>query len=438
VNLVRRMLGALALVALATAVLPAAVGAGTQDEPADGEVGVSNDTIRIAVIADVDNAARPGLFEGAVRGVRAGAKYVNEHGGVAGRTIEVDFIDSHLTADDSRSALVQACENDFALVGTSALFMSNVDPMVGCPDGGGRPTGLPDIPLLQTEIAHQCSPVSFPIIVVGIDCDTKDDPKPRFDERVGHYEWFKQHVEDLHGVAVLAGDLKSTVNAFLPNVAVSEKLGVENDGVFKQSALATQAQYGPIVQAIKDSASTYVNFGIDYKADIQLRREAKIQGVTSVKVWDCTLACYDSRFLEEGGADVEGQYMEIFFPPFEEAKSNKSVTNYLKAVGGRDSADAAGAQAYAGVLFFRDVVDAVVKAHGDDGLTRARFLEEAAKIHDFTADGMLGPTDVGGRKVNGCFVLVQVQDGKFVRVFPKRKGTVDCSTKPRSVRVDLE
>jgi hypothetical protein len=157
-----------------------------------------------------------------------------------------------------------------------------------------------------------------------------------------------------------------------------------------------------------------------------------------VKIWDCTLACYDRRFIEEGGADVEGQYMSIFFPPFEEAKTNKSLTNFLESVGGRERADAAGAQAFAAVLFFRDAANAVVKAHGEDGLTRQRFLAETAKIHDFTADGLLGPTDVGGRKVNGCFVLVQMQDGKFVRVFPKKKGTVDCSTKPRSIRVDLE
>jgi hypothetical protein len=44
-------------------------------------------------------------------------------------------------------------------------------------------------------------------------------------------------------------------------------------------------------------------------------------------------------------------------------------------------------------LFFRDMVN------NGEGRRRqqrpARFLEEAAKVHDFTADGML---DVGGRR----------------------------------------
>ena len=43
------------------------------------------------------------------------------------------------------------------------------------------------------------------------------------------------------------------------------------------------------------------------------------------------------------------------------------------------------------MLFFRDVVNTVVEADGKNGITRARFLEEARKVHDFTADGMLGP-----------------------------------------------
>ena len=42
---------------------------------------------------------------------------------------------------------------------------------------------------------------------------------------------------------------------------------------------------------------------------------------------------------------------------------------------------------------------------------------------------MLGPTDVGGKKLNGCFALMQVKGGKYVRVFPKEKGTLNCDSK---------
>src|SRR3989449_10238523 len=110
----------------------------------------------------------------------------------------------------------------------------------------------------------------------------------------------------------------------------------------------------------------------------------------------------------------------------------------MKPLGGPQKADDSGARACTAGLFFRDVVSNVLKADGNNGLTRARFLEEAAKVHDFTADGMLGPTDVGGRKVSPCELILQVKNGKFVRVTPKKKGTLDCSGGTKPVKVKFE
>jgi Periplasmic binding protein len=169
-----------------------------------------------------------------------------------------------------------------------------------------------------------------------------------------------------------------------------------------------------------------------------MRREAKVQGVTSVKVWGCTLACYDQRLIEEGGEDVEGQFSDIFFVPLEEGKQNKGVATYLKAVGGLENASAFSAEGWMTGLLFRDVANAVVEADGNDGLTRARFLEEIKKVHDFDANGMTGGIDIGNRTLGPCFVVLQVQDGKWVRAHPKKKGTLDCTGKLASIRVDLE
>jgi hypothetical protein len=436
----RRWVVLIAALGLVGALFPAAAAARpAQEQPAASEIGVTADTIRIAVIADVDNAARPGLFQGSVDGIRAAAKSVNDSGGVAGgRRIEVDFIDSKLSADEARNALVRACQEDFAIVGTTALFMNNIEPMTSCPDQAGRATGLPDVPVLQTEIAHQCSQVSYPVIVVGLDCATKDAAEKKVTVRTGPGKYFMKRNKGLHGIFTLAGDLRSTVNAALPVVEGYRSLGLKVDGEFKVSGLSPQAAYTPIVQEIKAKGSTYAQNLVDYKANVFLRREAQVQGVTSVKVWECALQCYDRRLIEEGGDAVEGQYVTLFFIPFEETKQNKSVNNFLKNIGGRQNAEGFGAQAWTAGLFFRDVVSNVAKAHGNNGLTRERFLEEAAKVHDFTADGMLGPTDVGGRKVNPCIAILQVKDGKFVRVSPKKKGTLDCAGGTKKVNVTFE
>ena len=64
-----------------------------------------------------------------------------------------------------------------------------------------------------------------------------------------------------------------------------------------------------------------------------LRKEATLQGVTSVKVWGCTQACYSKPFLEAGGADVEGTQSVITTLPFyTEYKSNASLRTLAKAI----------------------------------------------------------------------------------------------------------
>ena len=424
-------------VGIGWAVSPAAGAAPEQNQPGgspNSEIGVTADTIRIAVIADVDNPARPGVFQGIVNGVQAFAKYINGHGKLAGRNVQVDFIDSHLSADEARNAVIRACQEDFAIVGTSALFLNNVQPMEQCVDQAGQAAGLPDVPTLQAEVAHQCSQISFAVIASALDCATKDQHPQTYTARVGQIQYYKKNNKDLHGVWVLPSDLKSTISSTQPVATGDVKAGVKQDqDFFKLSGLATQSDYTPVAQSIKQHTSTYAQSFSDYKSSVQMRKEAKVQGVSSVKVWDCALQCYDAKFLNEGGADVEGQYASLFFVPFEEAKQNKSVDAFLTAIGGKSKADGFGAQAWTAGLFFRDVVNNVVKADGNNGLTRVRFIEEAKKIHDFTAavggQGMLGPTDVGGKKVNGCFVLTQIKNGKYVRIFPKEKGTLNCDSK---------
>ena len=93
------------------------------------------------MIADVDTPLAPGVYAGARDAVQGFAKYINQQGGFAGRKVVVDFYDSKLTGDETRNAIIKACQNDFAVVGTGALFLNNVDDMVACPDKAGAKTG---------------------------------------------------------------------------------------------------------------------------------------------------------------------------------------------------------------------------------------------------------------------------------------------------------
>src|SRR4029077_2950228 len=73
------------------------------------EVGVTPTTITVSVVADTGSPLRPGLFQGAVDGVNAWAKYINANGGLACRQVVVKALDSYLAEDNAENAVTTAC-----------------------------------------------------------------------------------------------------------------------------------------------------------------------------------------------------------------------------------------------------------------------------------------------------------------------------------------
>ena len=176
----------------------------------------------------------------------------------------------------------------------------------------------------------------------------------------------------------------------------------------------------PIVQAAKDSESTYVNTLLGYTQVIAMRKEAKLQGLDSVEVWDCSRTCYSREFLA-AGADVEDNYVFLNTLPLEETKSNKALSSYVKAVGA-DNADAFGATAWAAAILFHQSVDKIVERDGVNGITRAKLLEELANTKDFDADGMLATTDVGARIPSDATTLARCRAGSTSACTRRRRG----------------
>ena len=426
------------LVIAVVAAVALAVTAGTAAGQSNGakltasDVGVTPTEIRIGVIADTGSPIAPGLFQGSVDGVQAWADYMNEEeGGLAGREIVVDTYDSKLTADDARNSIISACSKDFAIVGTSALFVNNVDDLVGCQDGEGAATGLPDFPVVATEQVHQCSPVSYGVNPPIIDCTTIGENPQTYRGSLGATNWYlkKYGKNALHGLFLYPSDLKSAKNTQIPAFTAQQDAGIKQDATFDVSGRAPQSAYTPFVQAMKDSGATYARHGGNDAGVIALRKEAKIQGVNTVKVWDCSLQCYDKDLVSsDNAADTEGQYVWIPFLPFEEAKTNAMMANFLKYIG-RDKADGFSLQAFASGLILRELVGNITEAGGNDALTRKAVLAEAPKLTSFNAEGMLGDVNIGEHIPSPCYVLMQIKSGEFARVFPKKAGTIECDPK---------
>ena len=414
---------------VAAVALVTSVGTSTAagEKPAATEIGVTPTEIRIAVIADVDTPLAPGAYAGARDAVEGFAKYINGKGGLAGRKVVVDFYDSKLNGDETRNAIIKACQNDFAIVGTGALFMNNVDDLVSCPDKAGAKMGLPDVPVVTLWEVQQNSPVSFPITAPS---KVFTDPSGNtYQARVGRFRWYLQNVsKDLHGVFLVGADFEALKTATMPIWLGAQKVGIKSDGVYEVHGADGQDKYLPIATQMKSDGSTIESSGVNDTSQAYMLKEAAVQGVNTVKVWDGTSACDSKRFLETAGAKAEGQYVDMPFVPVEEAKYSPAVRAYVKSVGG-GVIDGNGEQAWAAALFFRDAVNAAVHRGGVNALTRANWLTAAKGIHSFDADGMLAKSDIPAKRATPCTSLFQVKGGKYTRVFPKKPTSFDCNAK---------
>ncbi len=406
------------------------------------EVGITETEISIAVLADVENPIVPGLFAGSRDALLGFETYVNEElGGIAGRKLKVNFIDTKLNAEATKTAMQEACEKNFALVGTTIVFVSSMDPIIKCNDLAGDATGIPDIAGISVDPSQQRSPMTFSALPP--ERVYPDGATQKFRARTGAYTWLLENVEkDLHGVYLQAADSQTATNGNRPRFyALQNVLGIKKDAEFPVSGFAEQVTYGPYVQALKDNKSNFAESGGGYQSLLKFRREAEAQGVDTVKVWACVLTCYDSGFLEEGREQAEGTYVHMPFVPFYDEAEQQAVpaaAAFVKYTGA-DKADGFGVQAWASALLFKETVEAVVAKDGINGLTRASLLAALSTVNSFNADGLLGDTDVAGRLAAGCIVVMQVEDGKFVRKFPTEPGKLDCDPKNISeIEKDLQ
>ena len=413
-------------------------GAQSKEAPKATEIGVTPTQIRIAVVADVDNPFAPGLFQGSVDAINGAAKYINSQGGIGGRKLVVDFIDSHLNGNQSRNAIITACSQDFALVGTAALFLPTVEDEVNCKDINGNATGIPDLGGIVTGVPEQCSPVSYPSNAPQLLCATKDQHPQTYQGNQGDTTYYKKkYGKNIHGAFVLPNDTQDANRGDAVQEAIAQQNGIKADQSPTASGRDPQSVYTPIVQQMKNAGSNWGFNGLAYANVIQFRQEAQLQGLNDPKIiWTCTTACYDKKYLAAGSA-IENTYIPMAFLPFDETSSNKTLAAFVKFTG-KDKATGLGVYSWASALELQQALNAVVAKSGVNAITRVNLLDSLSKLTSFNAGGMIGNTNVAKKITSSCFVLEQVKNGKFTRVYPTKKGTFDCTPSNHvEVKADL-
>ena len=411
-----------ATAAAGTAAASPASSAGTADD-----IGITATTIKVGLIADVDTSLAPGLFQKSVNAVKAWASIVNANGGLDGRQVAVDFCDSKLDPNATTNCVIKACQNDFALVGTSANALVDLADIDGCKNAAGKTVGLPDLAAFAF-LPLACDPDTYLIGGYGPYCATAKENPQTYTANTGDGRYYTSQFKGLHGVYVYDSDVPTLKADFLPNFQGDADLGIKQDaqGSYAESGAAPQSALTPVIAAIKASGSSFVYAGSTPQNTILLEREAKLQGVNSVKVWACNSGCYDSSFFQQGGSAVNGTYAQLNDLPFyTEYQDNPALAALVKQVGGTANLNNNAVLSYVQALLFQD---AVQKATANGGtLDRASLFTALKGETSFTAEGIIGPTNVGGHQLSNCDVITQLVNGQWQRVYPAKPGTFDCS-----------
>jgi ABC-type branched-subunit amino acid transport system substrate-binding protein len=403
---------------------PSASPAGTAP---GSDIGLTATTIKVGIIADVNNPLVPGLFKASVNAVKAWAKDVNASGGLAGRQVVVDFCDSQLNPNATTSCVIKACQNDFALVGTSANALVDLADIDGCKNAAGKAVGIPNLAAFAFP-PLSCDPDTYLVSGLGSYCATAKQNPQTYTVPVGDSRYLTAHNPGLHGIWLYDSDVPTFKLTQTPLFQAESNLGIKKDGqgFYALSGAAPQSALTPFIQQIKSSGSTFVYDDVTTASMVLVRREAQLQGVSTVKVWMCNSGCYDPALYKQGGATVNGTYASLVpLPYLTDYKVNPALGKLVTDLGGLINVNNNAVNSYITAFLFQDAVN---KAAANGGTLDREALFAALKDeHSFNAAGMIGTTDVGNRTPSSCSVLVQLQNGAWQRVDPVQPGTFDCS-----------
>jgi ABC-type branched-subunit amino acid transport system substrate-binding protein len=372
-------------------------GGGPEAVSCDGlaaQTGVTDDTITLANASDVSGPV-PGLFDSAQLGVAAYIAYFNSTSDICGRKLELLALDSRTDAAGDQMAYTRACDEAFAVVGSESIF-----------DSGGAQTaqacGIPDLRAGALTVERSACTTCFgaQATQIGILSD-------------GTFAFTRQQNPEATSKAAFlylnAGGSPDLAKSFA-ETATSVGYGVE----MLTGIEVAEFNYVPIVQQMKSKGIQYVNFVAASSQAVRMKRTMEQQGFKPA-IFSVSQAQYSKEYLETGGASVEGSELPLSHPLFTDT-SNTEIQLYqawLQQV--RPGADPTsfGVFAWSAARLF---VQEATKLGGK--LTRPSFIEAVKNVHDWDANGLHTPMDVGGKVSTKCANLVKVQGGSWTKITP--------------------
>ncbi|MFD4640285.1 ABC transporter substrate-binding protein [Lentzea sp. NPDC058436] len=373
---------------------PGSIAGGCQGTGGATDKGVTAGEITIANISDISGPV-PGIFQSAQQATKAFVEYFNAtQGSVCGRKLKLVSFDSRTDSGGDQQATSQACEQAFALVGSMSAF-----------DQGGGPAatgcGIPDLRASTVTAQRQRTPVSFGVasnVVNLVSSAGPDLVKSSFPGAVGAAAYLYLNAD------ASAQNARSMQKA-------AEARGIKF--VYSQAIDITDVNYAPYVAKLKETGTKIVYWIGSAQYAVRLQQAMRQQGYTP-EAFITDPSAYDPAYVKQGGAAVDGTVVYTNGALFEE--SNAQMALYKQWLG-RVAPGAApsyfGMFAWAAARLF-----VTTAAKVGPQLTRKAMLDAVRGVHDFTAEGLVAPQDVGGKRTSACMTLVKLKGGAWSRLAP--------------------
>ncbi|MBH0776315.1 ABC transporter substrate-binding protein [Nocardia bovistercoris] len=340
--------------------------------------GVTAETVTVGVFTDFGFSKNSEFIDAA----QVFTSWCNDHGGIAGRRIEISILDTKLT--EVRQRMREACRDDFVLV------------------GGG--TGLD---ALGVKDRLSCLLPSFPAQVsqpgsVAADLEISASPSslPRHDVYTGFRQWLVKegYPQSIDKVGIIDAD--SPITKTLGD-KTEESLRAQGATVVYHDLypIAGVASWAPYAQTIKEKQVRGLVFNGE-PAQLPKLEEALTEIGYSPDWIDATNNNYTPAFLKALGRSLEFQNNVVDLSgvaPFEKT-STVPALRQVEAMFARYAPDAKATfpqlRAISSWLLF---VEAATRC-GDD-LTRRCVYDAASSMKSWTGGGLHAPVNLTDREV---------------------------------------
>lgn len=364
--------------------------------------GVTDDTIRIGVSADVSGPI-PGIFESSQQAVKAYAAYFNASSDICGRKLEVVTYDTHTDTGGDQQAAVKACDEVFAMVGSMSAY-----------DNGGAQAaedcGIPDMRTAAVTPERVSASNSFGAQSTRVNLVAK-----------AQGQFFAKHVDG--ATEALAMLYSGAPAAIVNSESTSEAYQAQGyQVVYDQELASSEFNYAPYVQEMKAEGVKMVHFVGSYQQAVRVAKAMEQQDFHPAFVLQP--AAYDRGFIESGGSAVEDTYIYTDAGLFEDPTPELQLyLAWLDRVAPGATPTYFGQYAWGASRIF---AEQAVKLGGK--LTRESLIRAFGTVANYTANNMYAPMNPGPKRSSECQAVLQVKGGQFQQVSPGRymcAGLVD-------------